>query len=578
MNEHPKHRPPEEGKRTVYNPHSLKWICRAAKPHALFITGLIVLTGVSATFGTATALISKGLIDSATDGKMNMLIRYCAVFLLLAIAQIASMILSRYYTEKCRAKLDITFKKRMFSQELFKRYPLIRVYHSGDLVNRLTGDVGVITDAIVTIPANIASVAVRLICAMAALLTLQWQFAIIFAVGGVLIYVITRLLREKIKFLHREMQKAEGRSRSFWQEVTENLLVIKSFSAEEKSVEKSDELLEEHYRVRMRKARMGAFSSGANHLIMRLGYIFAMAWCALKLFAGSMTFGSLTAITSLVGQVQQPFMSLSGIVPRYYAALSSAERLMEIENITDEERHGENKISDVEKAYSSFKGIKVDDVTFAYDKDNVIENVSVFINKGDFISITGASGIGKSTLFKLLLDIYPISSGKIQFCFEQGTLEVSPEIRKLFAYVPQGNLLFSGTIRENLLFMSDDKTDEQINHALHIACADTFMSEIPGGLDSFIGESGLGLSEGQIQRLAVARAILNGAPILMLDEATSALDEATEAKMLSNIRSLTDKTCMIVTHKKAALDICNRHLIMKDRKMTESDKPQTLQV
>lgn len=562
----------------LQNKKALYWIASVSKPHIAFVVFLVLLNGVAACFGSASALLSKEVIDSAVDGAKSALFMSCVMYVILTLLQVCANVAIRYYTEKCRAKLDIVFKKRLFSQQLSKLYPDIRAFHSGDLVNRLTGDVSVITDAVTTIPANIASVAVRLICAFSVLIVMQWQFAVVFAIGGALIFSVTRLLRDKIKQYHKDMQKADGKVRSFWQEVTENLLVVKAFASEESSCEKSDALLGSHYGIRMRKAKLGAASSGANHAIMRIGYLFALIWCSVKLLNSKMSFGTLTAITSLVGQVQMPFANLSGIMPRYYAALSSAERIMEIEQLEAEENTDEGKLSDVSASYSVFRRIVLSDMNFAYDSDTVLENVNLSINKGDFVSVTGASGIGKSTLFKLLLNIYPVGEGKIEYEFDGFSMPCSPEVRKMFAYVPQGNLLFSGTIRENLEFLAGKCDDEKIHKALEIACADSFMEQTQNGLDTVIGEGGLGLSEGQIQRLAVARALLSNAPILLLDEATSALDEQTEAKMLYNIKSLTDKTCLIVTHKKAALDICTRHFVMKDRHLFESEKPESIEV
>ncbi len=551
---------------------ALKWILDTSKPQRFSIILLIVLNGILASFGTLCALLSKELVDSATSGAFKKLMTFAGIYIGISVVQIALSIFLRYYGEKCRAKLDITFKSKMFGTQLKKKYEALRVYHSGELVNRLTGDVSVITDATVGIAPSLVSVAVRLVCAFAVLTYMQWQFSIIFALGGCLMFIATRLMRDKIKQLHKDMQKADGKTRSFWQEIFENLLVIKSFGAEQKSTEKANVLLNEHYKVRMKKALYGAASSGANHSVMRFGYIFALVWCAYAILNQRMSFGSLTAITSLVAQVQQPFLSLSGIVPKYYAALSSAERLMEIRELPDEETSTCGiKIDNVKQAYADLKQIHVNNITFAYEKENIMENVNLTINKGDFVSITGLSGIGKSTLFKLLLDIYKAQEGQIDFVFDKQTLSACPETRKLFAYVPQGNMLLSGTIRENLLFMAQSTDEESIQKALSLTCSDEFIKGTSDGLETVIGEGGLGLSEGQVQRIAVARAILSDAPILLLDEATSALDEQTEAKMLQNLQQLTDKTCIIVTHKKAALDICNKHIHMENKNMTMAE-------
>lgn len=377
---------------------ALKWIYSVAKPQLGRLIFVMVINALVACSGTVTALITKELLDSASDGNMNGLVKFAVMCSLVAVLQIGLSVFLRYYTEKLRAKLDINYKERLFATQLSKSYPEVRAFHTGELVNRLTGDISVITDAVTNLPPTIISVTVRLVCAFTVLVIMQWQFAVIFAVGGVIIYTTTRAFREKVKQLHKDMQKAEGKVRSFWQEVLENLLVVKSFCGEEMSVEKSGQLQTEHYRIRMKKAAMGALSSSASHTVMRFGYIFALVWCAVKMLYKQMTFGSLTAITSLVAQVQMPFSSLSGIVPRYYAAISSAERIMEIEELSDEKAG----VQDSEKLadYSSFKSIHISDLEFAYDRAPVIKDFSFEIQKGDFVSVTGESGIGKSTLLQ----------------------------------------------------------------------------------------------------------------------------------------------------------------------------------
>ena len=198
----------------------------------------------------------------------------------------------------------------------------------------------------------------------------------------------------------------------------------------------------------------------------------------------------------------------------------------------------------------------------------IFDNASITVNKGDFAAITGISGIGKSTLLKLLLGVIYPESGKITVSGRQGERLVDRATRNLFSYVPQGNMLLSGTLRENITFMCEDKTDEEIMRAVEISCADEFVRELPDGLETVVGERGMGLSEGQIQRIAIARAILYGAPILLLDEATSALDEATEEKLLKNLRALQNRTCIIITHKPAALNVCNKEIRIDNKKIT----------
>lgn len=548
---------------------ALKWILAISKPQLPAIILIIIGNAVWAVFGTVTALFSKEIVNSATFGNRSKMFFFIGTYLVVSIALLLVHTLMRYFTEKCKAKLEILFRNRIFGKMLTKSYPKLSEHHTGDLVNRMTGDIGVISDAATTIVPQVVMMAVRLIFAMTVLVLMQWQFGIVFTVGGIIMFTCSRLFKGKVQKYHKEMQQADGRMRSFWQEIFENLVVIKAFAAEEKSVDRSDVLMKEHYKLRMKRSIIGSLSMLGTASVVRIGHVFAIGYGAFKLFLHQMDYGTLTALTQLVGQVQQPFASMSGIMPKYYAALSSAERLMEIEELDSDSLDGER--ADAKKLYNDMKYIDVRDVDFSYDDDNkVLIDCSCRINKGDFVSITGMSGIGKSTLFKILMDIYPKSKGDAVFVTDDGEITVNGLTRTMFAYVPQGNMLFSGTLRDNLLFMTDADTvtDERIENALKCACADSFVSGLPNGLETVIGENGVGLSEGQIQRISMTRAILSDAPIMLLDEATSALDEPTEARLLENLKNMTDKTCIIVTHRKKALDICNRHFVIEGKKIT----------
>lgn len=548
---------------------SLKWIIKVAKPQFPTIVAIVVCEAVWAVFGTITALFSKEIINSAVDGNKDRMFLFVGIYLVVALLLTAVHAFMRYITESCKAKLEMLFRNRTFGLMLRKSYPKLSEYHTGELVNRLTGDIGVISDAATTIIPNFVMISVRLVCAMAVLIAIEWRSAIVFGVGGIFILFFSRVFKGKIQKYHKEMQKADGKSRSFWQEIFENLVVVKSFSGEKKSVDKSQKLMQEHYKVRMKRSLVGSLSMLGVASVVRMGHLFAVGYGAFCMLNGTMDYGTLTALIQLVGQVQQPFSQMSGIMPRYYSALSSAERLMEVEELANDSIEG--PLADAKELYKNMERIVVRGLDFSYDGENdVLVDCNISINKGDYISITGMSGIGKSTLFKVLLDIYPKNSGKAVFVTSEEEVPVNGLTRTMFAYVPQGNMLFSGTIRENLMFMANENTSEaEIKEALECACADKFLEDMPDGIDTLIGENGVGLSEGQIQRISVARAILSASPILLLDEATSALDDVTEAKMLENIKARTDKSCIIVTHRKAALEICNRHFVIENKKISE---------
>ena len=301
-------------------------------------------------------------------------------------------------------------------------------------------------------------------------------------------------------------------------------------------------------------------------------YLLSAVYCAYGIFRGSVTYGTMTAIMQLIGQVQAPFANISGYLPKYYSMLASAERLMEIEAKNMDMEEPGLSIEEIRKSYHErIRCIGLDHIYFTYENPDktqgkeqmpvVLKDISLKIRKGSYVALTGHSGCGKSTFLKLLLGMYRMDQGICYIEYKDRTTEnLTARQRRLFAYVPQENLLISGTIRDVITLGAPSKKneDELIQKALKIACADSFVNDLENGIDTQLGERGSGLSEGQMQRLAIARAIFSESPILLLDEATSALDEATEAKMLSNLQTLTNRTVVIVTHRPAALKICNR--------------------
>ena len=314
------------------------------------------------------------------------------------------------------------------------------------------------------------------------------------------------------------------------------------------------------------------FSAAINGM-----YLFGVCYCGYGILIGTITYGTLTAITQLIAQIQAPFANISGYLPRFYAMTASAERLMEAENFEDDCPEGALSMEDIAAFYrDKLAGMGMKNASFTYypSSDNVtslskdtmpvvLKDLTFDVKKGEYIAFTGHSGCGKSTVLKMLMCVYPPDEGERYIRCNDGTERVmDSRWRRLFAYVPQGNQLMSGTVRDIVSF-ADSKAasdEDRINKALKIACADEFIEKLENGIDTVLGERGKGLSEGQMQRIAIARAVFSGSPVLMLDEATSALDENTERRLLQNLRSMTDMTVMIVTHRPAALEICDRVL------------------
>lgn len=535
----------------------LKWTYRAVKKQIPIIIVLVILNSVLACTGTAIALVSKYIIDSASNKQMSSFY----IFVLALIGIYALMLvfgaLTNYLTERCRATIELNMKASFFQKITMKKFEDISAYHSGTLLNRLTSDVSVISSCVTNVLPQFVSVVVKLIFAFVVIVAFEPWFAIIFGVGGIIVFFATKFMRKKLKTLHKKVQEEDDKVRSFWQECLSNLLAVKVFSNESNMAEKSNDLQSNCFKAKMKRALFTVSTGACYSGVMYVGYLFSFIWCATRLIIDvSFTYGSFTAIMQLVSQVRQPFSTVSGLIPQYYNAMASAERIMEIEDMPDEEISDEKL--DKDEIYSKLKSIKINNLSFSYKRDKVFDGLNFEVEKGDFAAIVGHSGIGKSTLFKIMLGVYTPLSGSIDLVCEDKTYSCSINTRKLFSYVPQGNMVFSGTIKENVMFVNSEVSDEKLRTALELSCVNEFVDKLPQGIDTVIGEKGLGLSEGQVQRIAIARALLSDAPIILLDEATSALDPATEATVLENLKNLDSKTCMIVTHRRQALGVCNK--------------------
>lgn len=542
---------------------STKWIFDKTAGQKFNFLLLVFFNAIFSALTVAFAYVIKVVVDGAVDADMEKFTTGAILIVSLIVLQFALRILINGLSEHIRAKLEINFKSAIFSAILRKKYKKITEYHSGELMNRLTGDVGVVSDGVATIIPTIVSSVVRLVCAVIVLCLIDWIFALAFMVAGVLVFAVTALLRGKLKSLHKKSQDTEGKTRSFMQEGIENVLAIKVFSVEDKTQKIAADLQDQNFVVKMKRRNYSILGNATYNFIFSAGYIFALIFGGVKIIGGAIGYGDLSAILQLVNSVQVPFASLSGVLPKLYATLASAERLMEIEDL--EQDDCADRV-DAKTVYQSLEKIIANDLTFTYDgRENVYQDANFVLQKGKSVAITGASGIGKSTIMKLLLGVYSPNGGRLSVQTADGEMEISERTRSLFSYVPQGNMLFSGTIRDNVAFVNPDADDEKIAFALKISCADEFVSALPEKENTYVGENGTGLSEGQVQRLAIARAVLCDAPIMLLDEATGSLDEQTEKKVIKNLLALEDKTLVLVSHRRSAAELCDKVVCVENK-------------
>lgn len=554
---------------------SLKWIIKNGKNYIPKIFILSMSNIVLALVSTTLALVSKYAIDAAQKAAgaikhqdfvyyRNQIIFYGIIILLIIAGRLFLRIYTQSLSIKVQAGMEMQMRSKLFGDILSKKFDRINPYHSGELMNRITSDIKIITDGITTIVPNLLYFITQFAGAFVVLIVFDWKFTMLFIVAGVIISSVTLIFRRKLKSLHKEVQETDGRVRSFFQEAIESMLVVKTFGVEKQFAEKGDRLQQINYNAKMKRRRISIFANAGFSFVFNAGYLLALVWCALKVCTNAMTYGTLTAVLQLITQIQTPFVNITKVVPQYYAILASAERIMEIEDVEVEEKTAE-KI-DRDSFYENLEKIAFENTRFNFGRERILEQGNAMLNKGDFVAIRGISGIGKSTLMKMLLGVFKPNEGNIRLYQKDGiVVEAGPDTRCLFSYVPQGNYLFSGTLRENILLINPKAKEEEIKEALKISDIYDFVETLPEGLDTVIGEKGLGISEGQAQRLAIARALLSNAPILLLDEATSALDAETEKNVLDNIKKLNKKTCIIITHKTAALQVCNREFVIQDK-------------
>lgn len=534
----------------------LKWFLKTVRPYwgalSVMMSCHVLLTGCSIGF----VYVSKKLIDTAVSilggGSSSHGLSFWAMLMVsIILFRIILNALRSYLQTKAEIGMKNRLRRRLFDILLHLQNDGGARHHSGDVLNRLQDDVRVVSNAFAVSIPNLLGTALHFLAAVIFLMTLEPRLGILIVVIAPAGLLIGKFVTSRIRNLTHDIRKTSSQVQSHLQESVQNITLIQSMEYSENSASTLDSIQGELYGNEIRRTRFSVVSRIFISLAFQAGHAVAFLWGVWGISTGKVTYGMMTAFLQLVGQIQRPLADMSGQVPALIHASASIDRLMELEDLPSEEPADPILLSGV-------VGIRLADVSFAYpdSASDILHGFSHDFKPGSRTAIVGPTGIGKSTMIRLLLALLKPREGSINLYDRSSEVPVSSATRINLVYVPQGNSLFSGTVRDNLLMGNPEATQEQLENALHTAAAD-FVFSLPSGLDTQCFEAGAGLSEGQAQRIAIARALLRPGNVLLLDEFSSALDAETETLLLERLtKELPDHTMVFITHRDKIIDYC----------------------
>ena len=552
----------------------IKWILSHAKPVIPFLIFTTVISSASSLISVYNTLISKSLIDNAIGGNTSQVIKYLIIMISITLGMMLLNPITSLLSTHASTKLNQNIQNKMFEHIEYSSWLEQSKFHSVSLLTRITSDVATISSTLLSTIPNIISILVTLLASFSTLIYLAPSIAIIAIFIGAFLVLVSRYFSKKLKDLYKKAQEEDVKYRAFIQESVQNIMIVKTFCMEKINMDRLIQIQNNKYNIAMKNTKLSAMTGLAMSLCSNLAYFTIFCWGALNISTGVTTYGTFTAMLQLYGKVQSPFSSLASMFPGLISTIAAAERLMELEEIPLE-KSSEKEVIDFINPEITFE-----DVSFEYKKGiKIINDINLTIPYGETIAFVGPSGEGKTTLIRLILALINPSSGKVYLKENNKKDSFNRDYRNLISYVPQGNTLFSGTIEDNLRYGNFEATEEEIYEALKNACALDFVNELENGIKTVIGEKATGISEGQAQRIAIARSFLRKKPILILDEATSALDPETEVSVLKSVKSLPHKpTCIIITHRPSALNICHRIIRLEKGHLKQVSKESILEV
>ena len=533
-----------------------KWLYSYAAKYKWLIVIYIVIGLFATGLALAASLVTKNLINEVLGGKISA--AAVALYVFLGLSGIAVSALNRRLSAKISLRVNNEIRADVFGKFISTTWEEVSAFHSGDLLNRINGDVSTVADSVIGWIPSVTIKSAQFIGAIAIICYYDAAMALLSLISIPAAALISSLLLRKMRSYGTKIREAGSELMSFFEESLQNIQTVKAFGLSQSLDGRLAQLQKIYYDTSLEYNALSVkVTSGMSVLGLFVSYL-CMGWCIFRLFTGAIDIGTMVLFIQLSSYLSSSISSLISSVPTVISATISAGRIISVLNLPREEEDeslAAREIADFGEAPE----IEFRDVSFGYKNGGkVFSEVNLTVAPGEFAAFVGPSGGGKTTLLRLLLGLVKPQSGKATLSAKGKTTEISSVTRRIFTYVPQEKAMFSGTVAEMLRLFSPEATDEEINAALKAACAYDFVAALPEGINTPLGERGAGFSEGQNQRLAIARAVLRKAPVLLLDEATSALDLETERRVLENITALCrGKTLIVMTHRESVLPLCD---------------------
>ena len=552
------------------------WMYAYVRRYWLLIGVYIMLGASGSVLGLGTSVVSKDLVDAITGVNSMEIVRVAGTYVGVGVSQIFINAVKSRLSLKVRLKVTNEIRGDIYEQVLRTNWESLAKYRSGDLLYRVNGDAGMVANTILTFLPNVVTTLISFGGAFVIVVQHDPWMALIALMGAPISFLTSRYSAKRMREFQRENQNVASDRTVFDQETFQNLQFIKAFGMIDRVTEKFHRIQQETVDLSLKQNRFQQSMTIATSLVgQAVGYA-CYGFAAFRLWQGEISYGTMTMFVSMAGSLRGSFSGILGLMPMVIRAGISAERIMEITSLPRDSMEDKEE-ADAIRAESHASGVfvRMEDVDFAYEEEKwIYRDASFRAEPGEIVALIGPSGQGKTTTLNLILGLYHPQKGTVRVGNPGGKeLRASSSTRCMFSYIPQGNTMFSGTIADNMRMVKPEATDEEIREALEAACAWEFVEKLDQGMDTEVRERGTRFSEGQKQRLSIARALLADAPVMILDEATSALDVATERRVLRQIiKKEPNRTVIVAAHRPSVFSMCSRVYKVGDHRIEEVDE------